>query len=165
MMKFAFVEDGVVQQVTDALPQTWRNVSNFFALEDGDEEYLNSIGWYRIIKDAEFSYNPNTQQLLPPRFEFVDGKVYQRDEALDAPPPIDASALETPMHAIRQRRGVMMDMMRWRYERYDRHVRLGLDQIDTLEDMDKYMQALANITDVSNPSDIVWPVYPPTNDE
>ena len=164
MANFAYVEDGVVERVYDTLPEVWNNVSNFFALEY-EVEYLKSLGWHHIVKDSEFTYNPNTHTLLPPTFEYVDGQVFQRDTAELTPArPVEPNGPRT-IHGVRMQRNAMMDAMRYRYERYQRNERLGLPQVDVLEEMDAYMQQLADITNAEDINIITWPEYPPQRTE
>lgn len=160
MAVFAYVEDGVVERVYDTLPEVWNNISNFFALEL-ETEYLKSLGWHRIVKDTNFTYNPNTHTLLPPTFEYVDGQVFQRDNVELMPARPTEPNGPRVIHAVRMQRNAMMDAMRFRYERYQRNDRLGLPQVDTLADMDKYMQDLADITDAEDITNITWPTYSP----
>jgi hypothetical protein len=47
----------------------------------------------------------------------------------------------------------------WRYTRYHRQIRLGLPTTDSLENLDNYMQALADITNQEDLSNIIWPEY------
>lgn len=60
---------------------------------------------------------------------------------------------------IRKRRNDMIESVSWRYERWYRLDRLGLDQIDDITKLDTYVQALADIPqNQTDPYDIVWPV-------
>lgn len=60
---------------------------------------------------------------------------------------------------IRAERDKRISEVTWRYERYARHDRLGLPQIDNIEDLDKYVQDLADIPQKqTDPYDIVWPI-------
>lgn len=58
---------------------------------------------------------------------------------------------------IRQHRDQMIRDVEWRYNRYHRQVRLGLPTTDKIEDLDNYIQALADITQQPDPFNIVWP--------
>ena len=61
--------------------------------------------------------------------------------------------------SIRQQRDNLINSVTWRYERYARHDRLGLPQIDDIADLDTYIQALADVPQSQNdPYDIVWPI-------
>lgn len=59
---------------------------------------------------------------------------------------------------IRHNRDIKIAELDWRYNRYARLNRLGLDQIDNLNALDTYSQALADITKQSDPTNIVWPI-------
>jgi hypothetical protein len=60
---------------------------------------------------------------------------------------------------VRQQRDQQIQSVAWKYERYSRHERLGLAQVDTLSSLDEYVQALANLPQTqSDPFNIVWPV-------
>ncbi len=59
---------------------------------------------------------------------------------------------------IRKQRDEKIKEVEWRYNRYYRHERLGLPQIDSLQNLDTYIQALADITKQTNPYAIIWPV-------
>lgn len=61
---------------------------------------------------------------------------------------------------IRQERDRRINDVTWRYERWERLNRLGLDQIDDIVALDSYVQALADLPQTqTDPYDIVWPVY------
>lgn len=61
--------------------------------------------------------------------------------------------------SIRAERDARIRAITWRYERYARHERLGLTQVDSITALDNYIQALADIPQTqTDPYDIVWPV-------
>lgn len=49
MTIYAVVENTEVIEVYDTIPTCWRNVSNFFALENSEDD-LKLFGWYEIVK-------------------------------------------------------------------------------------------------------------------
>ena len=59
--------------------------------------------------------------------------------------------------AIRKQRDEKIKEVEWRYNRYYRHERLGLPQVDTIVNLDNYVQALADVTKQENPFNIIWP--------
>jgi hypothetical protein len=68
------------------------------------------------------------------------------------------NAKETQWSSIRARREHIMNRMQWRFTRYDREVRLGIEPTtDDIVKLDGYMDALANITDQDDPFNITWP--------
>lgn len=47
MANWAYIENGEVAELYYDIPQNWRNISNFFALEN-DLVALRSLGWYPV---------------------------------------------------------------------------------------------------------------------
>lgn len=74
---------------------------------------------------------------------------------------------ETPTYEIRKairarserrNRDQRIQDVSWRYERFQRHARLGLPQVDTIEALDAYIQALADVPNQDGfPFQIDWP--------
>lgn len=61
--------------------------------------------------------------------------------------------------AIRADRDARIDAVAWRYERNAREVRLGIKPTDDIAALDKYVQALADVTAQKGfPDKIKWPV-------
>jgi hypothetical protein len=60
---------------------------------------------------------------------------------------------------IRYERDKRINDFEWRYMRYYRNQRLGLEQVDDLNDMDQYIQELCDITKQNSPYNIQWPEY------
>jgi hypothetical protein len=71
--------------------------------------------------------------------------------------------VETQWGRVRDRRDELMDHYDWMYARYDREARLNLPHAVMIEDLDTYMQALADITLQADPFDIAWPVFQGVN--
>jgi hypothetical protein len=72
----------------------------------------------------------------------------------------EAAQMAAQWIAVRQDRDHRMNTFEWRYTRYFRQQRLGITPTtDQIENLDSYMQALANITQQSDPFNIVWPTY------
>jgi hypothetical protein len=66
---------------------------------------------------------------------------------------------------IRRRRDKAIQQFEWRYARHHRELRLGVPPTDSLQDLDNYVQALADITLQENPFTIVWPTYTIVSDQ
>lgn len=171
MANFAFVENNTIVGVYDLLPKNWKNISNFYALDDW--EYLNSLGWFEIIKVIPV-YNIYTQKLDNARHYIVDGIVYESYHVIDLPivQPIvereltpeemellNQQSIQNQWNEVRKIRDELMRDFEWRYSRYYRNERLNLTQIDNMSQMDEYMQQLADITLQNNPFEIIWPEY------
>ena len=58
---------------------------------------------------------------------------------------------------IRNTRDSKISEIEWRYNRFHRNERLSLPQVDSIAALDEYIQALADITNQSDPYNIVWP--------
>jgi hypothetical protein len=64
---------------------------------------------------------------------------------------------DTQWDNVRAARDSKIDDIEWRYNRFYRNERLSLPQVDSITALDAYMQALADITNQSDPYNIVWP--------
>ncbi|CAA0111562.1 Uncharacterised protein [BD1-7 clade bacterium] len=70
------------------------------------------------------------------------------------------SALEADhcLAELRIERDRRMGAQDWRYQRYARELRLGVEPTESIETIDTLMQALANITETYHSlDDVVWP--------
>lgn len=79
MTVYAYVVDGKVDSVYDKLPDNWKNISNFFALE-GEDKYLESLGWYKIQRQECSVF----MMWKDPTYRFIDGKVIETRELYNA---------------------------------------------------------------------------------
>jgi len=70
-------------------------------------------------------------------------------------------AVETQVqwNRVRAQRDSLMGKHDWMYARHEREARLGLPHVVSIESLDTYMQALADITQQSDPFAIVWPEF------
>jgi hypothetical protein len=84
--------------------------------------------------------------------------VYEHREIILIPPYVPPTREEL-LVPIRIQRDKLMSDFEWRYTRYERQVRMGLTPTDTLENLDTYMQALADITLQEDLSNLVWPTF------
>lgn len=169
MANYAFVENDSIVGVYDSLPNNWKNFSNFFALE-GQTEYLKSLGWYKI-EHVIPSYDSEYQKLDNPYRWLENDTVYESQQVINIRPqfiePPSAAELEAQriQHlqdqwaSIRKTRDQLMAEFEWRYDRYERQIRLNLPTTDNIINMDNYMQALADITLQVDAYNIVWPTY------
>lgn len=154
MANYAFIENNNIEGLYDSLPDNWRNISNFYVLSD--EEILE-FGWKKIIKPP-VEFDSATQRIGNVDYYLLGVDVYERTELINVEVPVaeDPAML---WEKIRLQRDTMMDQFQWRYSRYERQTRLGLPTTDTIENMDTYMQALADITTQSDPYNIIWPNF------
>lgn len=169
MANFAYVENNQIVEVFDELPKNWKNISNFYLLQS-DEPYLNSLGWFKIIKNDPV-YDSNTQQIGGYYYTIEENIVKENRHVEEKIIPIvpektpeeilqeQQASIENQWSYVRNTRDNLMKEMDWRYLRYAREVRLNLTATDDIQKLDNYMQQLADITKQSDPYNILWPVY------
>lgn len=166
MANYAYVENENIVGVYDNLPKNWKNYSNFSSLES-DLDYLNSIGWYKIVDNTP-QYDPASQKVDNPTYHFDGTNAYKTLEVIDliieptenSPVTFDEQQrIQEKWQDIRFVRDSIMKEFEWRYTRYERQSRLGLPTSDMIESLDLYMQELADITLQEDPFNIQWPVF------
>jgi hypothetical protein len=174
MANYAYTENNEVVEVYDYIPKNWKNYSNFFVLEN-DTDFLNSIGWYKIVF-KQLDYNPEEEKLgkiiyylneeekiVYETREVIDlteeekAKKTKTDYELQKEAEIENIRIEKQWNLVRINRDKLMKDNDWRYSRHQRELRLGLVPTENLEDIDNYMQELANITTQEDPFMIFWP--------
>ena len=65
--------------------------------------------------------------------------------------------------SVRQERDRRIAEVSWRYERYARCERLNIVQVDSIANLDTYVQALADLPETqTDPFTVVWPNLPTT---
>lgn len=162
MATYAYVENNQIAEIYDFYPQNWRNISNFSVFATSYPTELNEIGWYTLQKIIP-EYDSQTQKLEFEQHYFENNTAYEKYKVIDIelPPPPDPSPdpIITQWNYIRSIRNSLMSDFDWRYERYERQVRLNIEPTDNLYEMDIYMQALADIPSQPDPFSIVWPTY------
>ena len=118
MANYAHIENGTITGVYDLYPDNWRNISNFYLLEN-DKETLYSLGWRTITKTPPV-YNSDTQRVGNPihtieedtvveTYEIVDiifsDIIYQTDEELAA---IKVAQHNSAMETLRNKRDKLL---------------------------------------------------------
>lgn len=170
MANFAFVENNLIVGVYDNLPKNWKNISNFNVLAT---EEIYQFGWRVIKKDVPI-FDPTEFKIDNPRHELIDDDVYEKYDLISLPKPIvaepiilteeeilvqETARIQDQWNQVRGIRDTLMRDFEWRYTRYFRQQRLNLETTDTIENLDSYMQQLADITTQPDPFNIVWPSF------
>jgi len=159
MANYAYVSNGSIEGLYDTLPVNWKNISNFYLLND---DQILSLGWKKIIKPT-LEFNSATHRIGNVDYYLLGDDVYERTTLVEIPIIEPTTQVFNDIQAqwteIRRIRDELMRDFEWRYSRYDRQVRMGITPIDSLEAMDNYMQLLADITTQEDPFAIVWPEY------
>jgi hypothetical protein len=159
MANYAYVENNTVESVYDALPQNWNNISNLNLIDD--ENFLKTLGWYKITK--VFDFDSNLFRIYKIFHEFENDTVYEKYQVVEKEKAFTEEQLaEMKWTEVRNERDQKMRDSDWRYVRYEREERLNLIPTDNLYAMDVYMQELADITNQEDPFNIVWPEYDQT---
>lgn len=161
MTVYANLVDGQVLGVYDLIPRFWNNINNFDIKCQNEADYMRDNGFVKITK-PQYVYDTATQKLSDfPTYRVENGEVIEQREILTIeipPPPLLSSAAEILLQ-VRQVRDQLMRDFEWRYTRYFRQQRLGINTTDSLAALDTYMQALADITTQEDLSQVIWPQY------
>jgi hypothetical protein len=158
MTVYANLVDNEVKGVYDLIPKFWNGINNFNTRCQNDENFMRENGFVKIIRDNT-SFDPVTHRMSDfPVYTVENGEVYEHREITLIPPVIPPSDEDLLVEIRRQRDQLMADF-EWRYIRYERQIRLGITPTDSLENLDAYMQALADVTSQEDLNNIVWPSY------
>lgn len=90
MARYAHIENNEITGVYDFLPENWRNISNFRALES-ETDYITSLGWRTIVKTTP-EYDPIYYKLGDPKYTLENDVVTETIQLIekprfDPPPP------------------------------------------------------------------------------
>ena len=167
MSRWAVVENETVTEVYYDLPQNWRNVSNFFALE-GDVETLKSFGWYPVDNITKPLSNNQTYGTVTYTLDSTKGIVVQDCSIIDLDPissDIEFNVRRIAfMQHLRERRNQLLIQSDWSQLQDIVMLRGSQWQIDwmnyrqLLRDLPKtYEDTYPNEVSVEN---IIWPITP-----
>jgi hypothetical protein len=157
MTVYANLVDGQVRGVYDLIPKFWDGINNFDVRCQSDPQFMTDNNFVKIIK-LQYQYNSETHRLSDsPTYRVENDQVIEQREILEK--VIYVPTRDDLLKEIRIVRDEKMRDFEWRYTRYHRQIRLGLPTTDSLENLDNYMQALADITNQEDLSNIIWPEY------
>ena len=146
-MKYALVEDGVVKESNRVLPRNWKNISNFYLL---DQETLKSYGWF------PYRFEPASI----PENGIPDGSLHQITEE---------EVIEIQTYRIKTELEIEIELnSKWSQIRFQRNklllecdwTQLADIPNETKELWTSYRTQLRDITSQPNPFSINWPVKP-----
>lgn len=178
MAKFAKVVDNKIVGVYDALPVNSERVTNF-NVHENDYAFIKLHGWYFINKVIP-DYDPTKKMIGDTRHWIENDEVYETYDLFDIPEQkinipqvqqepriyseeelklIEEQNLKDQWYHVRAERDNIIKNFEWRYFRREREIRMGLNPTDKLENLDKYVQELADITKQPDPFNIIWPNY------
>lgn len=102
MTVWAYVENKQVKGVYDRLPTSWKNISGFHHLAN-DLSYLESLGWYYIVKSTE-TFDTTKYYVSKTIYTFENDSVIE-SLSLKAR---EAVTYVNPINAIRDKRDSML---------------------------------------------------------
>jgi hypothetical protein len=111
MANYATVKDGEITGKYDMLPNSTESVSGFNLLA-GDEEMLNSLGWYTIQKML-VTYEPSLQFIREYTYTFSDNKVYEFPQLGSYVQPTDEEKFNTKLIEVRAERDRLLALCDW----------------------------------------------------
>ena len=150
-MKYIYVEDNKIAGNPEELPRNWKNVSNFYLLDD---EQLRSYGWYpfRFVE----------AQILPNQFYDGSDFVIEENEVVEYQKVRNKTEQEIIEETqsmwvnVRNRRNQLLNECDW--------TQLPDSPLTNQKQTEWqiYRQSLRDITQQTNPFGISWPT-PPEN--
>lgn len=157
MTVYANLVDNEVKGVYDLIPKFWNGINQFDIRCQSDAEFMKQNNFVKIIKQ-DYQYNPTTHKLSDfPTYTVENDQVIEHREILEHITHIPTR--DELLVSVREIRDQKMRDFEWRYNRYHRQIRLGVEPTDTIENLDIYMQSLADITDQEDLINIIWPEY------
>lgn len=99
MANYAHIEEGKITGVYDLYPDNWRNISNFYLLEN-DTDTLHGLGWRTIVKTTP-TYNSDAQYVGNPIHTIEDDNVIETYEIVDIVFPEIVYQTEEELAAIK----------------------------------------------------------------
>lgn len=152
MANFAFVENNQIDSVYDLLPKNWKNISNFYLIDDWNK--LNELGWYKLEKIIP-NYDPTTQKIDNPIHYFENGVAYETYDVIELPKEKESS----PWDAIIRERDKRIRDFQWRFLRYQTEIENNIEPTENIDAMNSYINSLNRIIEQSDVNNIVWPEY------
>jgi hypothetical protein len=160
MTVYANLVDGEVKGVYDLIPKFWNGINHFDVRCREDAEFMQANNFVKIIKQ-NYNYNPETHYLsIFPTYTVENNQVLEHRQILEKIETVaEPISREVLLETVRKIRDEKMSSMDWRYNRYHRQIRLGLEPTDSIQRLDAYMQSLADITLQEDLENIIWPEY------
>ena len=138
------------------------------------QQYPTSLPFRITLSDGRTRTDPSSfteEELLDAGYTLVDdqpsytsSQVLDWDSLSNSWSVRDKSEAELQTEAntqwvsVRQERDRRIVEVSWRYERYARCERLNITQVDSISNLDTYIQALADLPETqTDPFNIVWP--------
>lgn len=148
-MDYIQVENGQVKGYPQSLPQNWADVSNFYLLED---DHLRQYGWYPV------RFVPATKTdndvVIGQNFVVEETEVVQYEQVRPKTQEEIDQQNEGYWISVRSKRNFLLQESDW--------TQLSDNQLpdNKKSEWAGYRQQLRNITNQSDPKNIIWPIKP-----
>jgi hypothetical protein len=149
-MRYALVENGQVIEKNRELPRNWKNISNFYLM---DVNEIKMYGWYpyTFVESTPFENSVIDGSYLVVEDDAVVEYQTRRQKTQDE---LD-NEIKAAWDDIRTRRNMLLLDSDWT-QLSDSPLLVELKEQWMI-----YRQELRDITNQSNPFDVVWPIEPP----
>lgn len=149
-MRYALVENGQVIEKNRELPRNWKNISNFYLM---DVNEIKMYGWYpyTFVEATPFENSVIDGSYLVVEDDAVVEYQTRRQKTQDE---LD-NEIKAAWDDIRTRRTILLLDSDWT-QLSDSPL-----SVELKEQWMIYRQELRDITNQSNPFDVVWPIEPP----
>lgn len=150
-MRYALVENGQVIEKNRELPINWKNISNFYLMDNNE---LKKFGWYpyTFVEAIPFENSVIEGSYLVVEDKAVVEYQTRRQKTQDE---LD-NEIKAAWDDIRTRRNILLLESDWT-QLSDSPL-----SVELKEQWMMYRQELRDITNQSNPFNIVWPIEPPS---
>lgn len=114
MSKWAVVENDIITEYYDVMPESWRNVSNIRAIES-DLAILAILGWYSVNETTQPLSQNQTYGEITFTFDATNKVVIKNAPIIDVPAPVmDTISLRNNfMNQLRTHRDLLMSQCDW----------------------------------------------------
>lgn len=149
-MRYVYIENGEVLEGPCLLPESWRNISGLKFVE---EPLLISFGWYPY-RFVPYEGDMSQKVTTGVRSEITSNEYIEYQEVRDKTQQEIDDDNNSRWQNIRARRNLLLSECDW--------TQMGDVELspEMNEKWKEYRKALRNITNVSNPDQVVWPDPP-----
>lgn len=115
-----------------------------------------------VLASSGYVRAPDCPDIIKGQVALWDGTTWTVEEKTEVE---NRKHLAKQWANLRSTRDQLIRLYEWKYVRHARETRLGIPTTDNLQELDTYMQALADITNRADPYNVIWPVAPTSFDQ
>jgi hypothetical protein len=153
MKQYCLIKNNQIVTGPESLPETWRNISNFYAL---DNITLKRYGWlpYEVVSENKQIIVSSTRQILVDK---VVETIITRDKNLEEIQQEEQTMLQNKWLEVRNTRNELLKESDI-YVLADRWSSMNPNQ---QQQWSQYREALRNIPQTfTNPNEVIFPIKP-----